>query len=218
MHVVTDDDRFLFDLQGFLVLRGAIELDLVEALDRAVVENEAIEHDESWAEGLPVVTHGHLTKDRYIDRQVRLNGLPRLDPVFDRLIAHPGYLPFLREFMAEPQLVNTWSISKYAGRNATGWHSGIQPADYTVRGGKMIFTEALVHAGAAKTSTRRRTTLQYNHVERTRAGSGMADYHNARHYWMPPSIRSRFTPEQRALTSWMSYTVYACGSSATRPA
>ena len=165
------------------------------------------------AEGLPVVTHGHFTKDRYVDHQVRLNGLPRLDPAFDRLIAHPGYLPYLREFMAAPQLANTWSISKYPGRGATGWHSGIQPADYTVRGAKirspmvnvvtmltpnhpgdgcfcvipgshkknfeldrerwlwagldtpgaievtgdpgdvMIFTEALVHAGAAKTTS-----------------------------------------------------------------
>ena len=74
-------------------------------------------------------------------------------------------------------------------------------------GDVMIFTEALVHAGAAKTTSRRRTTLQYNHVERTRAGSGMADYHNARHYWMPPSIRQRFTPAQQELTSWMSYTI-----------
>ena len=68
---------------------------------------------------------------------MRLNGLPRLDPAFDRLIAHPGYLPYLLEFMADPQLANTWSISKYPGRGATGWHSGIQPADYTVRGGKI---------------------------------------------------------------------------------
>ena len=196
-----------------------------------------------------------------------MNGLPRLYPAFDRLIAHAGYLPCLREFMAEPQLIYTWSISKCPGRGATGWHLGIAPEDYSVRDERirspmvnvvtmltpnhpgdgrfcvipgshkknfpldlarwrmsglaapgavestgdpvdmMIFTEALVHAGAAKTSNRRRTTLQYNHVERARAGSGMADYHNARHYWMPPSIRQRFTPEQQALTSWMSYTV-----------
>ena len=267
MHVVTDDERFLFDLQGFLILRGAIEPDLVAALERAVVANEAIEHDESWAEGLPVVTRGNLTKDRHVDHQVFLHGLPRLDPVFDRLIAHPGYLPYVQEFMNQPQLVNTWSISKYPGRGATGWHNGIPPADYSVRnqqirspmvnvvtmltpnhpgdgcftvipgshkknfeldldrwrtagldtpgaievtgdpGDVMIFTEALVHAGAAKTSTRRRTTLQYNHLERSRAGSLMTDYHNARHYWMPPSIRQRFTPEQKALTSWMSYTI-----------
>ena len=266
MHQVAAEEQFLFDVQGFLVLRGAIEPDLIAALDQAVVENEAIEHDERWAEGLPVVTAAHFTKDRYIEHQIRLNGLPRLDSAFDRLIAHPGYLPYLKEFMADPQLINTWSISKYPGRGATGWHNGIAAEEYAVRDGQirspmvnvvtmltpnhpgdgcftvipgshkknfrlgerwrtagldtpgaievtgdpgdvMIFTEALVHAGAAKTTARRRTTLQYNHVERLRAGSGMADSHNARHYWMPPSIRRRFTPEQRALTSWMDYTI-----------
>ena len=35
-------------------------------------------------------------------------------------------------------------------------------------GDVMIFNEALVHTGAAKTTARRRTTLQYNHVERLR--------------------------------------------------
>ena len=49
VHEVTDDEKFLFDLQGFLILRGAIEPDLVAALDQAVVANEAIEHDDSWA-------------------------------------------------------------------------------------------------------------------------------------------------------------------------
>ena len=267
VHEVTDDEKFLFDLQGFLILRGAIEPDLVAALDQAVVANEAIEHDDSWAEGLPVVTRPLLTKDLFLEHHIRLNGLPRLDSVFDRLIAHPGYLPYLEEFMHEPQLINTWSISKYPGREATHWHHGLPPEDYSVRDGKirspmlnvvtmltpnhpgdgcfavipgshkknfkldyqrwgtagvdtpgaleitgepgdvMIFTEALVHTGAAKTTARRRTTLQYNHVERLRAGSGMTDYHNVRHYWMPPSIRRRFTPAQKALTAWMDYTI-----------
>ena len=70
----------------------------------------------------------------------------------------------------------------------------------------MIFTEALTHAGAAKTTLRRRTTLQYNHVHRNRA-CPMWDHHNVRHYWMPPSIRERFTPEQKELTRWMDYTI-----------
>lgn len=73
-------------------------------------------------------------------------------------------------------------------------------------GDVMIFTEALSHTGAAKTTARRRTTLQYNHVHRNRA-SLMWDHHNARHYWMPPSIRARFTPEQESLTHWMAYTL-----------
>jgi ectoine hydroxylase-related dioxygenase (phytanoyl-CoA dioxygenase family) len=162
-------------------------------------------------------------------------------------------------------MINTWSISKYAGREAGGWHHGIPTEQYTVvdgvirspmvnvaimltpnhpgdgcfcvlpgshkssleldprwrdagmdtpgaveitgePGDLMIFTEALTHTGAAKTSSRRRTTLQYNHVHYTRAGA-MWDHHNARHYWMPPSIRARFTPEQESLTHWMAYTL-----------
>lgn len=263
---VTDEERFLFDIQGFLVLRSAIEPDLVAALDTAVVANEAKDHDERWAENLPVVHGQHFTKDTHIESQIRLNGLPRLDPVFDQLIAHPSYLPYLKAFMGEPQLVNTWSISKYEGREATDWHHGLPIEDYTVRSGEIfspmlnvitmltpnhsgdgcftvipgshkknftlnhkrwgsagldtpgaieitgepgdvfLFTEALTHAGARKTTRRRRTTLQYNHVHQHRC-SPMWDHHNARHYWMPPSIRARFSHPQRELTRWMSYTL-----------
>ena len=88
MHKVTNEEKFLFDIQGFLILRGATDSNLVEALDRAVVENEALDHDESWADNLPVVTAQHFIKDTNIAHQVRLNGLPRLNPVFDRLISH----------------------------------------------------------------------------------------------------------------------------------
>ena len=266
MYKVTDEEKFLFDIQGFLILRGAIDRKIVDQLDQAVVENEAMDHDESWADGLPVVTAQHFIKDTNTEHQVRLNGLPRLDPVFDQLIAHPAILPYLKEFMGEPQLVNTWSISKYEGRKASGWHHGLPTEEYTVRAGEirspmvnvvtmltpnhsgdgcfavipgshkknfdldrerwgnagmdtlgalevtgepgdvMIFTEALTHTGTTKTSSRRRTTLQYNHVHRQRA-CPMWDHHNVRHFWMPPSIRERFTPEQRDLTRWMNYTI-----------
>ncbi|HAA78139.1 TPA: hypothetical protein DCE37_23835 [Candidatus Latescibacteria bacterium] len=263
MGEISEADKFLFDIQGYLILRGAIDRDLVDALDQAVVENEAIEHDESWAEGIPGVRGTHFIRDLNIENQVRLNGLPRLDHVFDKLIAHPAIMYYLEAFIGEPQLVNTWSISKYEGRAATGWHNGIKADEYLVRNGEiyspmvnvvtmltenhpgdgcfcvipgshkrnldlapewktagletpgaveitgdpgdvMIFTEALTHAGSDKTTKRRRTTLQYNHVHRSRA-CPMWDSHNARHYWMPPSIRARFSPEQKALTHWMDY-------------
>lgn len=35
----------------------------------------------------------------------------------------------------------------------------------------------------------------------------MGDHHNGRQYWMPPSIRRRFSPAQRDLTRWMDYTL-----------
>ena len=135
MTEVTDEEKFLFDIQGFLILRGAIDQNLIGALDEAVVENEAADHDESWAEGLPTTTSQHFTKDLAIEHQIRLNGLPRLNPIFDQLIAHPAILPYLKAFVGEPQLVNTWSISKYEGRGATGWHNGLPMDEYIVRDG-----------------------------------------------------------------------------------
>ena len=63
MKEVTFGERFLFDIQGFLILRGAIDSDLIKAIDHALVKNEAIDHNESWAEGLPVVTAQHFIKD-----------------------------------------------------------------------------------------------------------------------------------------------------------
>ena len=244
-----------FRYSGLSNFPGAIDGDLVDALDHAMVQNEALDHDEN---GKPRGCMG-------IEHLVRLNGLPRLDPVFDQLIGHPSVLPYLKEFMGEPQLINTWSISKYEGLVASAWHHGLPIGEYTVRNGLirspmlnvvtmltpnhpgdgcftvilgshkrnfdlnpqwktasldtlgaieitgdpgdvMIFTEALTHAGAARTTARRRTTLQYNHVHRNQACS-MWDHHNARHYWMPPSIRERFNPKQRELTRWMDYTI-----------
>lgn len=273
MRQVTEEERFLFDLQGFLILRGAIERDVIEALDEAVVANEANDQDESWVQTVPGITlrtlvryygdAGYCIKDISVADQIRLNGLPRLDPVFDALIAHPAILPYLQSFMKDSQLVNTWSISKFEGRGATGWHHGIPVGEYTVDGGViytsmlnvvimltpnhpgdgcftvipgshkrnftldhtrwltagletpgaievtgepgdvMLFSEALLHAGSAKTTKRRRTTLQYNHVDRQRIDL-MSDVQNVRHFWMPPVVRERFTPEQKGLTDWMS--------------
>jgi ectoine hydroxylase-related dioxygenase (phytanoyl-CoA dioxygenase family) len=268
---VSDEERYHFDLTGFLILRGAIETDLVKALDDAVVANESIDHDESWLETTPEVTLQTLIryygenfqiKDRHAEYQTRLNGLQRLDPAFDSLVAHPRILPYLQTFMKDPQFVNGWSISKYEGRAATGWHAGLKVEEYRVDGGiihspmvnvvtmltpnhpgdgcfgvmpgshkrnftldgerwgqagleapgaveitgdpgdVMIFSEALLHAGMNKTTKRRRTTLQYNHVDRARI-SLMADLQNVRHFWMPPAVRERFSPAQKKLTDWM---------------
>ena len=270
MNAVTDEERYHFDLKGFLILRGAIEIELVEALDDAVVANEAIDQDESWLEEIPEATLRTLTRgygEKYqikadYGNQIRLNGLQRLDPEFDSLVAHPSILPYLEAFMKDPQFINGWSISKYEGRGATVWHAGVRVEEYSVNNGiihspmvnvvtmltpnhsgdgcfgvmpgshkrnftldqerwgqagleapgaveitgdpgdVMIFSEALLHAGMAKTTKRRRTTLQYNHIDRSRV-TLMADLQNVRHFWMPREIRDRFTPAQKKLTDWM---------------
>ena len=73
-----------------------------------------------------------VTNANWMEHQIRLTACRGSIPC--SLIAHPGYLRYLEEFMDQPQ---TWSISKYPGRGATHWHHGLPPEDYSVRDGKI---------------------------------------------------------------------------------
>ena len=103
-------------------------LDILAELEERTYEDE-------WMASLGDGPPPRPTKETTRPDQVRLNGLPRLDPVFDRLIDHPRILPYLNEFVGEPQLINTWSISKFQGAEPGGYHRGVQPTDHTYRAG-----------------------------------------------------------------------------------
>ncbi len=44
-------------------------------------------------------------------------------------------LPYLYELVGEPQLINTWSISKFCGAEQGGWHRGVPTTDYSYSNG-----------------------------------------------------------------------------------
>jgi hypothetical protein len=78
----------------------------------------------------------------------QLNGLPKIDPtgLFDTLVAHPRVLPYLDAFVGDPQLVNTWSLSKSQGTSPNrkgGWHGGLEPRGYAVDTRGQIRTQML---------------------------------------------------------------------------
>src|SRR5690348_16830362 len=125
--MVTDQDRFLFDLQGFLLLRGALtEQDRIELLGE-LNRLEPLAHDDSrWMKPRTDGKKSQPTKQSS-PGQIRLNGLLRLSPVFDRIIDYPAVYPYLCEFMRDPQLANSWSISKTGGADIGGWHRGLDP-------------------------------------------------------------------------------------------
>ena len=112
MTEICIEDRFLFDLQGFIVLRGVLSQEECGELLTALRPLEAQDHPDEWMQSLEPGPPGRPTRETQIPHQTRLNGLPRLSPAFDRLIDHPRILPYLQAFVGEPQLINTWSISK----------------------------------------------------------------------------------------------------------
>ena len=134
--VVSDADRFLFDLQGFLILRGALaeqdRLEMFEELNRI----EPMPHEDKWMKPRADGKKPQHTKQSD-PGQIRLNGLLRLSTAFDRLIDYPSVFPYLCDFMRDPQLGNTWSISKTKGNDNGWWHRGTEPNQYSVRHGKI---------------------------------------------------------------------------------
>jgi len=135
---VTAEDRFLFDLQGCQLLRNVLSGDECSEILAAVRRAEPPEYDDAeWM--ARATTYGKPMPTRLKDgNSVRMNGLFRFDPVFDRLIDHPKVLPRLNEFMGDPQIINTWSISKEKGHDAgNGWHRGMAPTYYTFRNGQV---------------------------------------------------------------------------------
>lgn len=262
--VPTIEEQFLFDLNGFLILRGAVNRETCADLLAAVRDCEKTEYPDAWWHKIPEKQRSHRTKDVGVAHQVRLNGLPRLDPRFDKFVGHPAVLPYLKAFQGDPQLVNTWSISKDKGTRPGGWHSGYGPEEYTVRNGVIrspmlnvvlmltpntagdgclivqpgshkrnftlpwqpygsmgkempgaievtgdvgdvvLFSESLYHNGDHKNTTGLRTNLYYNHMAIERSVV-MFDRANVHHYWLPPEVRERFTPEQKHLTRWMEW-------------
>jgi hypothetical protein len=132
MSSVSIEDRFHFDLSGFLLLRGVLSEAECKGMREVLAQLEGQEYEDVW---MKEKGPGRPTKESNREGQVRLNGVVRLDPVFDQLIAHSTLVPFLREFVGEPQLINTWSISKFKGAKEGGWHRGIQPTDFSCRNG-----------------------------------------------------------------------------------
>lgn len=125
--------KIQFDTQGFFILKKVLGDDEIRHLKTKLKELEEKEFDDSWMtreKGMP-------TRSKSGD-SLRLNGLPRLDSVFDFLIGHPRVQPYLDEFMVDPMLVNTWYINKTQGNGHIGWHSGLKAWGHHSYGGKVF--------------------------------------------------------------------------------
>jgi ectoine hydroxylase-related dioxygenase (phytanoyl-CoA dioxygenase family) len=133
--MVSIEERFLFDLQGFLILRGVLSADECACLADRLQALEFQEFADEWQAALAPGVNGRPTREQQVLHQIRYNGLPRLDAAFDRLIDHPGVLPYVQAFVGEPQLINTWSIAKSQHCPRGGWHRGVPTTDYSYKDG-----------------------------------------------------------------------------------
>tara|TARA_Y100000588_G_scaffold357565_1_gene414899 strand:- start:1597 stop:2385 length:789 start_codon:yes stop_codon:yes gene_type:complete len=130
--MVSIEERFQFDLAGFIILRGVLSRAECDELLNVLRKLEGQDYEDLW---LQKTGGGRPTKETNRDHQTRLNGLPRLHDAFDQLIDHDTLMPYLNEFVGAPQLINTWSISKARGAAFSSWHRGVPTTDYAYRNG-----------------------------------------------------------------------------------
>ena len=62
---MTPEERYLFDLQGYLVVRGALPTDLLRRLNESVDALEALSDDKTAALGVPGTTRSTASMPRW---------------------------------------------------------------------------------------------------------------------------------------------------------
>jgi len=139
---MTPEEKFIFDLEGYLVLKGILssnEVDEVNALADSV-----------WSGDYP-------------ENGLRRTGqVSKWGPATQCLMDHPGIVPYLKELLGPfVRIDHDYSIfmrrNGRAGRLHGGptMQSGVQAADHwyryhdgVMRNGLTVFTFCLTHAGA----------------------------------------------------------------------
>ena len=145
MGPLTDDERYSFDLQGFLVRRGVLAPAELAALHEAI-------------DGLGLAPPGETIQSQ------RFSGhLPRA-VAFQHLIDHPAVFDMVVELCGvHVRLDHAYGIVMAPGTSGLGLHGGATPFDpaqyYLVRDGKIRCGLVAVAMGARRPSGRRRRLL-----------------------------------------------------------
>jgi ectoine hydroxylase-related dioxygenase (phytanoyl-CoA dioxygenase family) len=110
-HTVNDEERYLFDLQGYLVVEGVLSTEEVAELNRLIDR-----------QGLP-------EPDTLIESQ-RFGGFLDWGQPFRDLLDHPRVLPYLAELLGPaPRLDHAYGIAMRAGTEGLHLHGGGTPYD-----------------------------------------------------------------------------------------
>jgi ectoine hydroxylase-related dioxygenase (phytanoyl-CoA dioxygenase family) len=128
---MTETQRFLFDLQGYILIEEALTPDEVRAYRDAIyrLAREKIADPARWDErGEP---RDFLTVHRPIEK----------DPLFLEIVDHPSVLPILQQLVGEAPILidNDAELTPRHNQRKT-WHRGVGTHGYCVEDGRFHCT------------------------------------------------------------------------------
>lgn len=131
---MNDEQRYLFDLQGYLVLKGVVPKDVIETCNHQL---DQIEQMPTASLPTPVL-HG---KSR-TDNELYISNILEADPVFHKLINIPQVIDIIEATaLGLYRLNHTYAIYRW-GTGYTYMHMGSIPlhpkATYTCHGGQIF--------------------------------------------------------------------------------
>lgn len=86
-------DDFFFDLRGYLILKNAVEPELVDALNHSIDELPPLEYGE-W--------HGNAQRRDYTKSTgLEMHNAVEMGEPYERLIDHAGWIAYLRHYCGE---------------------------------------------------------------------------------------------------------------------
>lgn len=116
---MTHEERYLFDLQGFLVIEGVLTAAELAEL------NEAIDRRDPWSE---LANRPHT--EHFNERKLHIGPLLDWGAPFRRLVYHPRVLPYLREVLGDGlRLDHEYAIFMKPGAEGLRLHGGGAPYD-----------------------------------------------------------------------------------------
>lgn len=90
----TGRDDFMFDLTGFLVLKGAVDGDLLADLNAALDGFPDLEREEWW---------GNAQRHAGSEGEYRLQNCVEVGEPFERLIDHPSWIEYVRRYCSDAE-------------------------------------------------------------------------------------------------------------------
>ncbi len=102
-------DDFLFDLNGYVIIKNAVEPELLDELNAAFDTFPPLEYGEWWGNA--------QRRDYTKDTGLELHNCVEAGAPFERLIDHPGWINYVRHYCGEEQSYVTGLVHRRVHRH-----------------------------------------------------------------------------------------------------